>query len=53
MAKSFIHLFFSRDKKANYVFISENGIDGLELADSLTKKGYKISWIMGGMQRWE
>ena len=41
------------DKKINYVFVSENGIDGLELADALTKKGYKINWIMGGMQRWE
>ncbi len=41
------------DKKSGYVFISENGIDGLKLADELTKKGYKISWIIGGMQRWE
>ena len=41
------------DKKINYAFVSENGIDGLELADALTKKGYKINWIMGGMQRWE
>ena len=41
------------DKKTEYVFVSENGIDGLELADEITKKGYKINWIIGGMQRWE
>ena len=27
------------DKKTDYVFISENGVDGLEFADSLAKKG--------------
>ena len=41
------------DKKTEYTFISENGIDGLTLADDLTKQGYKINWIIGGMQRWE
>lgn len=41
------------DKKKNYVFISENGVDGLALADDLTKKGYTISWLIGGLQRWE
>jgi rhodanese-related sulfurtransferase len=41
------------DKKTEYIFISENGIVGLELADSLAKKGYKINWITGGLQRWE
>lgn len=41
------------DKKKNYVFISENGIDGLALANGLTKKGYSISWLIGGLQRWE
>ncbi|MFC0774148.1 rhodanese-like domain-containing protein [Terrimonas alba] len=41
------------DKKKNYVFISENGIDGLARADDLTKKGYTISWLIGGLQRWE
>jgi len=41
------------DKKTEYTLISENGIDGLTLADDLTKKGYKINWIIGGMQRWE
>lgn len=41
------------DKKTEYIFISENGIDGLELADGLAKKGYKINWINGGLQEWE
>ncbi|MEP6584893.1 MAG: hypothetical protein ABJA90_11540, partial [Ginsengibacter sp.] len=41
------------DKKLNYVFVSENGIDGLELANNLSKKGYKINWLIEGMQRWE
>jgi rhodanese-related sulfurtransferase len=41
------------DKKTNYLLISENGIDGLELGDALAKDGYKINWIIGGMQRWE
>jgi hypothetical protein len=30
-------------KKTEYIFISENGVDGIELADSLSKKGYRIS----------
>lgn len=41
------------DKETSYVFVSENGIDGLELADKLAKKGYKINWLIEGMQRWE
>jgi rhodanese-related sulfurtransferase len=40
------------DKKKEYIFTSENGIDGLEFADSLAKKGYKINWINGGLQEW-
>jgi rhodanese-related sulfurtransferase len=40
------------DKKKEYVFISDN-VDGLPLADELTKKGYKISWMIGGLDRWE
>ena len=41
------------DKKPSYIFISENGVDGLELADSLTKRGYTIQWLNGGYQEWE
>ncbi len=40
-------------KKIDYVFISEDGIDGLEFADTLAKKGYKINWINGGLEEWE
>jgi rhodanese-related sulfurtransferase len=40
-------------KKNQYNLISEDGVDGLSFADELTKKGYKINWIIGGMQRWE
>lgn len=41
------------DKGKEYVFISQDGITGIELADALTKKGYKINWIIGGLQRLE
>lgn len=41
------------DKKKEYVLMSQNGITGLELADTLAKKGYKIYWMMGGLQRLE
>jgi rhodanese-related sulfurtransferase len=41
------------DKKTEYIFISENGINGIEFADGLAKKGYKINWINGGLREWE
>ncbi|MEO8406224.1 MAG: rhodanese-like domain-containing protein [Chitinophagaceae bacterium] len=41
------------DKRTTYVFISNNGINGIELADALTKKGYTINWLIGGLQRYE
>jgi len=28
-------------------------MDGLLLADELTKEGYKIAWMLGGVDRWE
>ena len=40
------------DQKKEYVFISNN-LDGLDLAAALTKKGYNISWMIGGLDRWE
>ena len=40
------------DKNREYVFIADN-YDGLQMADELTKKGYKISWMIGGLDRWE
>ena len=41
------------DKKKVYVLVAENGLEGLELADALAKKGYSINWLIGGLQRWE
>ena len=41
------------DKNKTYVMISQNGITGLGFANSLAEKGYKIGWIIGGLQRWE
>jgi rhodanese-related sulfurtransferase len=40
------------DKKKEYVFIADT-YDGLQMADELSKKGYKISWMIGGLDRWE
>ena len=40
------------DKSKDYVFISDN-YDGMQMADELTRKGYKISWMIGGLDRWE
>ena len=41
------------DKNKNYLFIPQQGYIGLELADELIKRGYKIQWLMGGIERWE
>ena len=41
------------DKSKNYLLIPHQGYVGLELADELIKKGYKIHWLMGGIERWE
>ncbi len=41
------------DKKTEYILVSENGIDGLDFADDLTRKRYKTNYIIGGLQRWE
>jgi rhodanese-related sulfurtransferase len=41
------------DKNMEYVLMSLNGITGLELANALVENGYRISWIMGGLQRLE
>ena len=40
------------DKNREYVFIADN-YDGLQMADELTRKGYKVSWMIGGLDRWE
>jgi rhodanese-related sulfurtransferase len=41
------------DKKKEYILMSQNGITSLQLATELQKKGYKIYWLMGGLQRLE
>jgi len=41
------------DKNKTYLFIAQQGYVGFELADELLKKGYKIHWLMGGIERWE
>ncbi|MBL7743439.1 MAG: hypothetical protein JNN00_08155 [Chitinophagaceae bacterium] len=50
-AGSFMQAF--PDKNKEYVLMSLNGIAGLELADVLARDGYRISWLMGGLQRLE
>ena len=41
------------DKKQQYVLIPHNNYTGMELADALLAKGYKIGWLMAGNERWE
>lgn len=41
------------DKQKEYVFMNEFGGSGMDLAVALTKKGYKVSWLNGGFDRWE
>ena len=41
------------DKKKLYILLPEQGYAGVELANALIKKGYKIGWIIGGIERWE
>jgi rhodanese-related sulfurtransferase len=40
------------DMQKEYVFISDN-YDALQMADELSRKGYKISWMIGGLDRFE
>lgn len=41
------------DKRKLYMLLPENGFTGVELADALTKKGYRIGWLIEGLERWE
>jgi rhodanese-related sulfurtransferase len=41
------------DKKPVYVVVAQGGVVGIEMAEELVRKGYKIEWLMGGLQRWE
>lgn len=41
------------DKKGQYVLISRNGFEGIELADELSRRGYTVYWILGGIGRFD
>jgi rhodanese-related sulfurtransferase len=41
------------DKKKPYLFISRNSSEGLEMADQLSKMGYSINWLLGGIPRFD
>ena len=41
------------DKKLTYTMIPRFGMDGLELAGELAKMGYKLNWLIGGIQRFD
>ena len=41
------------DKSKLYMLIPQDGYMGAELADELTKRGYRIGWLFGGIERWE
>ena len=41
------------DKSRTYVILAEQGYKGVELAKELSEKGYKVGWIIGGIERWE
>jgi rhodanese-related sulfurtransferase len=41
------------DKKLQYVLLSRNGVEGIALADQLSKKGYTINWMLGGIPRFD
>jgi rhodanese-related sulfurtransferase len=41
------------NKNLRYLLISRNGNEGIELSDQLSKNGYKIYWLIGGIQRYD
>lgn len=41
------------DKSKLYLLIPQDGYKGMELANELTKMGYKMGWLFGGIERWE
>ncbi len=41
------------DKKPVYVLIGQGGVTGIEIAEEVSRKGYRVEWLMGGLQRWE
>jgi rhodanese-related sulfurtransferase len=41
------------DKKATYILVSRNGQEGIDLAEQLSKNGYTIQWMLGGIGRFD
>jgi rhodanese-related sulfurtransferase len=41
------------DKKRRYLLVSRNGNEGIELADQLSKNGYQVYWLIGGIPRYD
>jgi rhodanese-related sulfurtransferase len=41
------------DKDKEYILLPHQGYVGMDLADALLSKGYKIGWLMGGNERFE
>lgn len=41
------------DKKKTYMLLPQDGYKGAELAEGLIKRGYRIGWLIGGIERWE
>ncbi|MEO7982830.1 MAG: rhodanese-like domain-containing protein [Bacteroidota bacterium] len=41
------------DKSRLYMLLPYDGHSGTEFAVALLKKGYRIGWIIGGLERWE
>ena len=41
------------DKKKMYILIPDRGYAGVDFAEALTRKGYRVGWLIGGIERWE
>lgn len=41
------------DKSKLYMLIPQENYKGVELATALMDKGYRIGWLLGGIERWE
>ena len=41
------------DKSKLYLLIPEQGYVGVDLVNALLKKGYRVGWLIGGIERWE
>ena len=41
------------DKSKLYILLPEQGYVGVDLVNALLKKGYRLGWLIGGLERWE